>query len=80
MHGCIALLSASHLKGASMLSRLKSRLVHFLKREDGPTAVEYAVMLALILAICIVSIQQVGRGSRRDYKSVSRTLNTTTAS
>ncbi|MCX7702428.1 MAG: Flp family type IVb pilin, partial [Gemmataceae bacterium] len=28
-------------------------LVNFLKREDGPTAVEYAVMLALIVVVCI---------------------------
>ena len=28
-------------------------VVNFLKREDGPTAVEYAVMLALIIVVCI---------------------------
>jgi pilus assembly protein Flp/PilA len=32
----------------------------FLKEEDGPTAVEYAVMLALIIVACIVSIGAVG--------------------
>nr|MCU0705765.1 Flp family type IVb pilin [Fimbriiglobus sp.] len=30
--------------------------VEFLKREDGPTAVEYAVMLALIVVVCIAAI------------------------
>jgi pilus assembly protein Flp/PilA len=37
---------------------------HLLKRliasEDGPTAVEYAVMLALILLVCLVAIRNFG--------------------
>ncbi len=32
----------------------------FLKREDGPTAVEYAVMLALIIVVCITAVTQLG--------------------
>lgn len=31
-------------------------IVRFLKEEDGPTAVEYAVMLALIAGVCISSV------------------------
>jgi pilus assembly protein Flp/PilA len=34
--------------------------VRFLEREDGPTAVEYAVMLALIIAVCIAAITTLG--------------------
>tara|TARA_R110002073_G_scaffold65408_24_gene163463 strand:- start:8912 stop:9133 length:222 start_codon:yes stop_codon:yes gene_type:complete len=34
----------------------KRAVVEFLREEDGPTAVEYAVMLALILAVCISSV------------------------
>lgn len=33
-----------------------SALLHFLKSEDGPTAVEYAVMLALILLAIMGSV------------------------
>ena len=32
----------------------------FLVSEDGPTAVEYAVMLALIVIVCLTAIQAVG--------------------
>ena len=32
-------------------------VVNFRKREDGPTAVEYAVMLALIVIVCLASIR-----------------------
>jgi len=33
--------------------------VNFLKKEDGPTAVECALMLALIIVVCIVAINTV---------------------
>ncbi|MGY8746923.1 MAG: Flp family type IVb pilin [Pirellulales bacterium] len=29
----------------------------FMKSEDGPTAVEYAIMLALIVTVCLTAIQ-----------------------
>jgi hypothetical protein len=35
---------------------LAYHVANFLKREDGPTAVEYAVMLALIIVVCIGAI------------------------
>jgi pilus assembly protein Flp/PilA len=34
--------------------------VNFIKKEDGPTAVEYAIMLALIVTICIGVITTIG--------------------
>ena len=36
------------------------RIIRFLQKEDGPTAVEYAVMLGLIIVLCIGMIQLVG--------------------
>jgi pilus assembly protein Flp/PilA len=32
----------------------------FLVSEDGPTSVEYAVMLALIIIVCITAISSLG--------------------
>ena len=40
-----------------------SRLAQFLRSEDGPTVVEYAVMIALIIAVCIGAITLVGGGT-----------------
>ncbi len=40
-----------------------NRIVRFLKSEDGPTTVEYAVLLAGILAVVIAGITLVGGGS-----------------
>jgi len=44
--------------------------VNFLKREEGPTAVEYAVMLALIVVVCIAAITQLGTASSTTFSRV----------
>ncbi len=44
---------------------------HFLVSEDGPTAVEYAVMLALIVIVCLTAIQQVGHNADHVFENVS---------
>ena len=36
------------------------RILRLIRAEDGPTAVEYAVMLALIVVVCLVAIQTLG--------------------
>jgi pilus assembly protein Flp/PilA len=43
----------------------------FLYEEEGPTAVEYAVMLALIIVVCIGSIQAVGSGANNTFSNVT---------
>lgn len=40
-----------------------TRIQRFLKNEDGPTAVEYAVMLALIVMVCFASIFSIGESA-----------------
>lgn len=42
---------------------------NFLANEDGPTAVEYAVMLALIIVLCIVVIRQVGTSASQTFST-----------
>jgi pilus assembly protein Flp/PilA len=46
----------------------------FLNAEDGPTAVEYAVMLALIVVVCITAITALGSNSNKTFNNVA--LNT----
>lgn len=46
----------------------------FLVSEDGPTAVEYAVMLALIIVVCLVAIQAVGTNASTTFTNVSGQL------
>ena len=57
-----------------MFSRISSSVVNFLKREDGPTAVEYAVMLALIIVVCIGAITTLGKNANNTFTSVGNTI------
>jgi pilus assembly protein Flp/PilA len=56
---------------------LAQHVVQFLKGEDGPTAVEYAVMIALIIAVCLGAIHTLGRDTSSDFKHVSSKVSTT---
>jgi pilus assembly protein Flp/PilA len=49
--------------------------VEFLKREDGPTAVEYAVMLALIIVVCITAITTLGSNANGTFTKVGSAVN-----
>ena len=50
------------------------RVVRFLRSEEGPTAVEYAVMLALIIIVCIGAITTLGNNANGVFSDVA--LNT----
>jgi pilus assembly protein Flp/PilA len=43
----------------------------FLKREDGPTSVEYAVMLALIVVVCIAAITTLGKNTNSTFSYIA---------
>ncbi len=51
--------------------RLFRRFARFLKFEDGPTAVEYAVLLALIIVVCIGAVTTLGGGSKGTFQSTA---------
>ena len=55
-------------------------LVNFVKKEDGPTAVEYAVMLALIVVVCIAAITTLGQNANSTFSLVGSTIKPSTAS
>ena len=54
--------------------RYTHALVAFLENEDGPTAVEYAVMLALIIVVCIGAITTLGKNTNTTYTSVGKAI------
>ena len=56
------------------MNRLAQFVTEFLKREDGPTAVEYAVMLALIIVVCITAIQALGSNANKTFTNVGNTM------
>ena len=51
-----------------------SKIRRFLASEDGPTAVEYAVMLALIVIVCLTAIQTIGTNANTTFNSVATKL------
>ena len=62
-----------------MLQSLRRALVTFLAKEDGPTAVEYAVMLALIIVVCIAAITALGTNANATFTSVGNSLGATSS-
>jgi pilus assembly protein Flp/PilA len=50
------------------------RIGRFLRAEDGPTTVEYAVLLALIIVFCLTAIHHVGNESRKTFRDVDHTI------
>ena len=52
-----------------------TKVQNFLKSEDGPTAVEYAIMLALIVIVCLTAIQAVGTTANTAFQQVTTDLN-----
>ncbi|HEY1601903.1 MAG TPA: Flp family type IVb pilin [Pirellulales bacterium] len=51
-----------------------AKILRFLAAEDGPTAVEYAVMLALIVVVCLTAIQQIGTSANSTFNAVATQL------
>jgi pilus assembly protein Flp/PilA len=58
------------------MKNLALQVQHFLVSEDGPTAVEYAVMLALIIIVCLTAIQAIGTNANATFNSVAAKLPT----
>jgi pilus assembly protein Flp/PilA len=59
-----------------MYSSLVRKATAFVRREDGPTAVEYGVMLALIVVVCVAAITALGSNANVTFDEVSDTIPT----
>ena len=57
-----------------MRTRLLRSVVEFLEREDGPTAVEYAVMLSLIIVVCLAAISVLGQKASGVFTTVGNSI------
>ena len=53
------------------MRKFSQSLVNFLKNEDGPTAVEYAVMLALIIVVCVTAVTNLGSNASNTFSNAS---------
>jgi pilus assembly protein Flp/PilA len=59
------------------MRKFGQHLVKFLKSEEGPTAVEYAVMLALIIVVCIAAVITLGQNASGTFSFVSTKVSST---
>lgn len=51
-----------------MIGRFSRAVIAFLEKEDGPTAVEYAVVLALIISV-VISVSNIGNTTNSAYSN-----------
>ena len=56
------------------MRRLRQFVQIFIRNEEGPTAVEYAVMIALIVLVCMSAIKTVGTNTRPTFTNMSNSL------
>jgi pilus assembly protein Flp/PilA len=49
-------------------------LRNFLVSEDGPTAVEYAIMLALIVIVCLGAVGSIGTAANAKFQAAATAL------
>jgi len=57
-------------------SGLMRATIEFLRNEDGPTAVEYAVQISLVIVLCLNVVTSLGGGAKQTFTKVGNTLNT----
>jgi Flp pilus assembly pilin Flp len=57
-----------------MLYATKQWILEFYRREDGPTSVEYAINLALIISLCVSTIGRLTSNTTETFHTVSNKL------
>lgn len=50
------------------------RVDRFVRSEDGPTAVEYAVLLALIFLVCLTAVQMLGSNTKSSFTNSANSI------
>ena len=53
------------------MTKFVTSVKNFLVSEDGPTAVEYAIMLALIIIVCIGAVQSIGTKASAKFQAAA---------
>ena len=59
-----------------MSARRLETVLAFLRNEDGPTAVEYAVMLSLIIVVCLAAVSALGSNASATFNTVGQQVGT----
>jgi pilus assembly protein Flp/PilA len=65
-----------HIEGSEtcLVHHAPKWFTNLLSSEDGPTAVEYAVSLAIFVVVTLTSVTFLGKKSRRNFRQVRNAL------
>jgi pilus assembly protein Flp/PilA len=56
------------------MQKFAAKIHRFLVSECGPTAVEYAVMLALIVVVCLGAVRTIGTNAKTTFTTIANSL------
>ena len=56
------------------MKNLMQKVRRFFKSDEGPTAVEYAVMLSLIVVVCLTAIKSIGTKTNTTFNNVATSV------
>lgn len=62
------------------VNELRRKIYRFLACEDGPTAIEYAMMGALVIAVCVLAVDAVGSKLQESFTNSSNSITTAVGS
>lgn len=63
-----------YLSEGKKMKNFAMKMKRFLKSEDGPTAVEYAVMLSLIIVVCLTAVTSLGKNASSTFTNIANQL------
>jgi pilus assembly protein Flp/PilA len=67
-------MTSYYLPETPAMRPLWQSILAFLKNEEGPTAVEYAIMLALIIVVCVAAVQTLGTNAEGTFDRTTEAL------
>lgn len=56
------------------MDKILKRIRNFILAEDGPTAVEYAVMLAMIIVVCLAAVRTLGTNAKTTFTNIANSI------
>jgi pilus assembly protein Flp/PilA len=71
---CCVCPSRDYIQRGSGMTKFANSIKKFIVSEDGPTAVEYAVMLALIVVVCLAAISTLGESANSKFEEIGNYL------
>ena len=56
------------------MDKILKRIRNFIRAEEGPTAVEYAVMLAMIIVVCLAAVRTLGTHAKTTFTNIANSI------